>query len=147
MSKFSRRGFITFIGSLAPTFLMNKATGSPIFHMSKSKKSSLGVFLDKSSSIKVGQTHVYTGQEPSGQTIEVILSRTKKGLIALNGTCTHQGCTVGIRNKELICPCHGSVFRAVTGAVVLGPNGASKKSIPPLVRYKVKEKSGKIYIS
>jgi Rieske Fe-S protein len=35
--------------------------------------------------------------------------------------CTHQGCTVGVNGKELDCPCHGSRFNALTGAVLQGP--------------------------
>ena len=146
MPRINRRKFLSILGALVPSFLMAKAEGAPTFHLAKAKKSSLGVVLAKSSAIKVGQIQVYNGKEPSGQMIEVILSRTKKGLVALDGTCTHQGCTVALKKKELICPCHGSVFQAMTGAVVLGPNGSSKKSIQPLFRYKITEKGGKIYI-
>lgn len=146
MSRIDRRRFLSVLGALVPSFLMAKAQATSAFSMAKATSSPYGALLDKSSSIKVGQTHVYSGKEPSGQIIEVVLSRTKKGLIALDGTCTHQGCTVGLRKTQLICPCHGSIFQAATGAVVLGPNGSPKNSIPPLNKYKVTEKAGKIYI-
>lgn len=148
MSKVSRRSFLSVLGALIPSFLMTKAQASPGFVMAKSNNSNLGAVLGKSSDIKVGQTQIYTGKETSGQVIEVILTRTKKGLVALDGTCTHQGCTVGLdrKQKKIVCPCHHSVFDPASGAVILGPNGSPKNSIQPLTKYTVTEKSGKIYI-
>ena len=146
MSKINRRRFLSVLGALIPSFLMAKAAASPTFSFAPAGNSQLGAQLTQSSKIKVGQTQVYTGKQPSGQTIEVILSRTKKGLIALDGTCTHQGCTVGIKGTQLICPCHGSIFQATSGDVVLGPNGSPKNSIQPLNRYTITEKSGWIWI-
>lgn len=29
---------------------------------------------------------------------------------ALSLVCSHLGCTVNVTSKELVCPCHGSVF-------------------------------------
>lgn len=107
---------------------------------------SLGAKLTKSSAIKVGQTLVYKGVEPSHKTIEVILTRTKNGLVALDGTCTAKGETVILKRTQLICPSQGSVYQAATGEVVLGPNGSPKNSIPPLTRYTITEKSGYIWI-
>lgn len=146
MRKINRRRFLGFLGAMLPAFLMAKAEASPAFSMAKSKNSTLGALVTKSSAIKVGQSQVYTGHDPSGRTIEVILTRTKKGVIALDGTCTHQGCMVGLKGAQLICPCHGSIFKAATGAAVLGPNGSPKNSIGPLGKYTVTEKSGNIYI-
>lgn len=148
MSKVSRRGFLTALSALIPSFLMSKGEASNTFFFSKTAKSNLGSLLGKSSDIKVGRTLIYSGKETSGNMIEVILTRTKKGLIALDGTCTHQGCTVGLdrKQKKIVCPCHHSVFDPATGAVILGPNGKSKDSIQPLSQYTVTEKAGKIYI-
>lgn len=44
--------------------------------------------------------------------------------------CTHQGCTVNPDGSQLKCPCHGSVYNALTGAVVKGPAEAPLPSIP-----------------
>ena len=147
MRKINRRSFLALIGAIAPSFIISKAEALPGFSLTQAGNSSLGAFVTKSSSLKVGKSLVFTGKDSSGRTIEVILTRTKKAVIALDGTCTHQGCTVALKKTALVCPCHGSVFQASTGAVVLGPNGSSKNTISPLAKYKVTEKSGKIYIS
>lgn len=147
MSKVSRRGFLSALGALIPSSLMSKAEASPVFPFAKAGDPKLGAELAKSSQIKVGQTLIYSGQS-GGQIIEVILTRTKKGLVALDGTCTHQGCTVGLdrTQKKIVCPCHKSVFDPATGAVILGPNGSPKNSISPLNKYTITEKAGIIYI-
>ncbi len=147
---FNRRRFLALLGALLPSTLMTKAQASSFMTSSFLKKGNpkLGALLGKSSVIKVGQTQIYSGKESSGRAIEVILTRTKKGLIALDGTCTHQGCTVGLdkAQKKIICPCHHSIFDPASGAVVLGPNGSPKGSISPLMKYTITEKSGNIYI-
>jgi Rieske Fe-S protein len=147
VSKVSRRGFLSVLGAIIPSFLIAKAQASPLRHLGKSGDPKLGAQLAKSKQIKVGQTLLFSGQS-GGQMIEVILTRTKKGLVALDGTCTHQGCTVGLdrAQKKIVCPCHHSVFDPATGAVILGPNGAPKNSIQPLSKYTITEKAGTIYI-
>ncbi len=44
----------------------------------------------------------------------------KGRLFALDLTCTHLGCTVNINQKEIVCPCHGSVF-SHSGKLIKGP--------------------------
>lgn len=58
----------------------------------------------------------------------------KKGddIYALSLVCTHLGCTVNVTTKELICPCHGSIFGR-SGEVSKGPADR------PLERLAVKE--------
>jgi len=41
-------------------------------------------------------------------------------VIALNSTCTHQGCGVAWEGSEFACPCHGSKFSA-EGDATEGP--------------------------
>ncbi len=41
--------------------------------------------------------------------------------VAFSAICTHQGCTVAPKGAELDCPCHGSKYNALTGAVINGP--------------------------
>jgi Rieske Fe-S protein len=53
---------------------------------------------------------------------DAIVSRPTGATVAgFSATCTHQGCTVAPAGSELRCPCHGSVFDALTGAVKRGP--------------------------
>lgn len=134
------------MSAISITMVTTEAEASPSFLMAANPNPALGAVLTQSSKIKVGQTLVFTGKEPSGQTIEVILTRTKNGLVALDGACTSQGDKAVLKKTQLICPKQGSVYQAATGNVVLGPNGSPKKSIPPLNRYTVTEKSGTIYI-
>ncbi|HEU5006153.1 MAG TPA: Rieske 2Fe-2S domain-containing protein, partial [Jatrophihabitantaceae bacterium] len=44
--------------------------------------------------------------------------------------CTHMGCTVKPAGKQLHCPCHGSVYDAVTGKVIHGPAPRALSPVP-----------------
>lgn len=146
MSKTQRKLLIIVLGAFIITSVLAVAEAST----SSTKSSvSLGAKLTKSSALKnmkIGQSLVYRGVEPSHKTIEVILTRTKSGLIALDGTCTSKGEVVTLKKTQLICVSQGSVYQASTGDVVLGPHGSPKDSIPPLNRYTITEKSGWIWI-
>ncbi len=51
-----------------------------------------------------------------------IVSRpTEDTAVAFSAKCTHMGCTVAPAGSELHCPCHGSKYNALTGAVLQGP--------------------------
>ena len=55
--------------------------------------------------------------------------------VAYSAVCTHAGCTVGYKNAQLACPCHGSVFDPANGAeVVSGPAQTPLPEIPVEVR-------------
>lgn len=146
MLRTQRKLFIVAMGAILITSLLAVAEASTSITKSDD---ALGAKLTKSSALKamkVGQSLVYRGVEPSHKTIEVILTKTKSGLIALDGTCTSKGEVVTLKRTQLICVSQGSVYQASSGAVVLGPNGSSKDSIPPLNRYTITEKSGWIWI-
>ena len=52
----------------------------------------------------------------------VVAQPTAGTVVAFDATCTHQGCTVrATEGGPLACPCHGSEFDPVTGAVLQGP--------------------------
>jgi cytochrome b6-f complex iron-sulfur subunit len=59
----------------------------------------------------------------------IIVANTPAGYVAIDSTCTHQGCTIGYSSaaNNFPCPCHGSIY-SVTGAVVNGPATVALKS-------------------
>ena len=77
-----------------------------------------------------------------GRNIGAVVTRTAAGVVAFSRTCTHAGSLVNPgSNNQLVCPAHGSVFNASTGAVIEGPADRS------LTQYKASERSGSIYIT
>lgn len=61
---------------------------------------------------------------------KVVLTREGSTVHGFSAVCTHQGCLVrDVRGGEIHCPCHGSAFDAVTGAVVQGP---ATRPLPPV---------------
>lgn len=51
----------------------------------------------------------------------IIAQPTAGKAVAFSAICTHRGCTVAVAGAQLDCPCHGSKFNALTGAVINGP--------------------------
>lgn len=52
----------------------------------------------------------------------IVAQPTAGKVVAFSAVCTHQGCPVMVaKPAELDCPCHGSKFNALTGAVLNGP--------------------------
>lgn len=60
-------------------------------------------------------------------------------IYALSLVCTHLGCSVTVTPRELLCPCHGSVFDR-RGNVVKGPADR------PLMRYAVEDRGDRIVV-
>jgi thiosulfate dehydrogenase (quinone) large subunit len=69
------------------------------------------------------------------------LQPTAGSYIAFSAVCTHAGCTVGFdrADERFVCPCHGSEFNAITGAVIQGP------ALLPLPRIDIVEHDGDLY--
>ena len=71
-----------------------------------------------------------------------IVSRpTEDTAVAFSAQCTHMGCTVAPAGSELHCPCHGSKYNALTGAVLQGPAPL------PLAKIDVQVVSGEVVAS
>jgi cytochrome b6-f complex iron-sulfur subunit len=51
----------------------------------------------------------------------VVAQPTSGNAVAFSAICTHMGCQVAPAGKQLNCPCHGSQYDALTGAVLKGP--------------------------
>jgi cytochrome b6-f complex iron-sulfur subunit len=68
-------------------------------------------------------------------------SKKPESIVAVNPTCTHNGCTVkwNTQDKKYMCPCHGGNF-AANGTVTAGPPPK------PLPTYEVKIENGKILV-
>lgn len=66
----------------------------------------------------------------------VVLTRDAEGTVrGFASLCTHQGCNVGsVKNGRIVCPCHGSLFDARTGAPVQGPATLALGAVPVVVR-------------
>ena len=58
-----------------------------------------------------------------------IINSNGSGLKAISAVCAHQGCTVGVSQNFLICPCHGSTY-TLLGEVVRGPAQRGLQNYP-----------------
>ncbi|MFF0144257.1 Rieske Fe-S protein [Amycolatopsis sulphurea] len=88
------------------------------------------------SEVPVGQAKA--AKTPDGQ--DVFVAQPTAGTVAcFSAICTHQGCTVNPpENGVAHCPCHGSVYNALTGAVEQGP------ATQPLHKVAVKISNGRV---
>ncbi|MFD2422338.1 Rieske (2Fe-2S) protein [Amycolatopsis pigmentata] len=68
----------------------------------------------------------------------IVARPSENNVVAFSASCTHQHCTVNLSGDKLKCPCHGSQFNALTGAVEHPPAKSPLPSIP------VKVDNGKI---
>lgn len=67
----------------------------------------------------------FGGQRP----FVAVVRGTGEDIHAMSGYCTHHGCAVALKDDELDCPCHGSVFDATTGEVKRPP---APEPLPPV---------------
>lgn len=88
--------------------------------------SSGGATLAKLSDVPVGGA--VSASDANGKPI-IVSQPTAGKAVAFSAVCTHKQCTVKPAGKELHCPCHGSKFDALTGAVINGPAGSP---LPPV---------------
>lgn len=61
---------------------------------------------------------------------KLLIVRTTDRLYVLSSVCTHRGCTLGVKENSILCPCHGSKF-SNDGQRIAGP------AVDPLIRYGV----------
>ena len=60
--------------------------------------------------------------------------------VAYSAVCTHAGCEVAYTNKQLACPCHGSVFDPANGGEVVSPPAEQ-----PLQEIPVEVRGGEVF--
>ena len=94
-----------------------------------------GVKLGSSSQLPAGQGATYN--DPSDGSPDIVIRQSDGKLAAFSAVCTHAGCTVDYSVGQLVCPCHGSVFDAASGAVLQGP------AVTPLPARRVVEHGGR----
>lgn len=97
--------------------------------------------IAKSSEVANNSTKSFTAKNRYGYSTTYFIARGSDGLIGMNATCTHNGCTVKIDNEGLLCPCHSALFDPKNGALLRGPASY------PLERVAVREADGTIYIT
>ena len=102
---------------------------------------SIEIPLAKSSEVPENSTKFFTARNRFGNETTYVLARYSGVLIAMNPTCTHNGCKVALAAAGLQCPCHNALFDAQDGAVLRGP------AAHPLDRLNVRELDGVIYIT
>ncbi|HWF73755.1 MAG TPA: TQO small subunit DoxD [Solirubrobacteraceae bacterium] len=95
------------------------------------------VKLGPASRLPAGQGATYP--DPTTGNPDIVIRQANGTLVAHSAVCTHAGCTVGYQGGQIMCPCHGAVYDAQTGAVISGPAPA------PLAPRRVLERAGEIY--
>ena len=81
-------------------------------------------------SIEVGSS---AGAKLNGNPV-LLFRPTADSAACFSAICTHAGCVVEAAGKQFHCPCHGSVYNAMTGAVIQGPAPRPLPRIPVRIR-------------
>jgi|SRR5579872_2538804 len=100
-----------------------------------------GRLLGKASEVPVGGAASFV--DPFQNDAPGYVVQPKEGeFVAFSAICTHQGCTVQYARsvQQFQCPCHGSVYSALTGQVLRGPAPL------PLPKIPIEERGGDIYV-
>lgn len=117
---------------------------------SESASSSAGTADASSAAPPGGAALTSLSKIPQGGTVSVTDATGRKLLVtrtgadtvkAVSAKCTHAGCIVKAKGKDLVCPCHGSVFTPGTGAVQRGP------ATSPLPAVAVKVQGGSVVLA
>ncbi len=88
-----------------------------------------GKLLGAASTVKVGNAVGFT--DPFQQIPAYVVQPQAGEFRAFSAICTHAGCTVAFVEsvEQFQCPCHGSIYSAVTGDVIQGP---APRPLPPI---------------
>jgi thiosulfate dehydrogenase [quinone] large subunit len=95
-----------------------------------------GVEIPGASELAPGEALVY---KTRAGTPDILIHAEDGSYTAFSALCTHGGCEVRYQGGSLVCPCHGGVFNAQTGAVEGGPPPT------PLPAREVVARDGSVY--
>ena len=89
-----------------------------------------GTRLVSASEVPVGGAASFT--DPARGIPAFVVQPVRGEFVAFSAVCTHAGCPVQFDQsaETFVCPCHGSVFNARTGAVLQGPAFLPLNRIP-----------------
>ncbi len=92
--------------------------------------SSKGTVIGLASDVPFGGAREFT--DPAQGIPAYVVRPSEDSYVGFSAVCTHMGCTVGFFQPALQfrCPCHGSIYSAVTGEVLQGPAPSPLPSIP-----------------
>jgi len=122
----------------APSTPGSTAEGSTTTPASSPKGTAIGPASD----VPVGGAIEFV--DPADQLPAYALQLTAGHFSARSAICTHAGCTVRFSQSDrtFVCPCHGSVFDAASGAVLNGP------AVSPLPSISIAEGGdGNLYVT
>jgi thiosulfate dehydrogenase [quinone] large subunit len=94
-----------------------------------SGRSTAGTVVGTTDEVPVGQARAFT--DPATGSPAWMVHPSGETFVAFNATCTHAGCPVQFDSSgmQFVCPCHGGVYNARTGAVLQGPPPAPLQPI------------------
>jgi thiosulfate dehydrogenase [quinone] large subunit len=100
-----------------------------------------GTRIGPASGVPVGGAASF--QDPRSGDPAIVLQPKAGQFLAFDAVCPHAGCTVDFDQSQdiLVCPCHGSLFNAATGAVEQGPAATGLQPIS------VTESSGELFVT
>ncbi len=106
-------------GSSATT--ANTGAGSGTTGSSSGGTEPSGTRIGPASAVPVGGSASF--QDPSTGDPSLVVQPTAGTFVAFDAVCPHEGCIVAYASSEqrFVCPCHGSQFNGLTGAVESGP--------------------------
>lgn len=85
--------------------------------------------IGNTSELAIGKVASFV--DPVTKSPAYILRPTSTKYVAFSAICPHAGCTVQYDpNGTFVCPCHGSTFDSLTGAVEIGPAAKGLTPIP-----------------
>ncbi len=101
-----------------------------------------GTKIGPAADVPVGASASF--QDPTSGDPAVVIQARRGQFLAFDAVCPHAGCTVEYSSSQdvIVCPCHGSLFNASSGAVEQGPAAQNLRGIA------IKEGSdGNLYVT